>query len=81
MSDLGLQTIIAAPDEKYSLLSSCMDTIINVCLYFEHDTSDNFGFGLGYDWFVIDIKSEEEFWIGNAQVRFDGPMLFLKGSF
>lgn len=31
MSDLGLQTIIAAPDEKYSLLSSCMDTIINVC--------------------------------------------------
>ncbi len=32
MSDLGLQTIIAAPDEKYSLLSSCMDTIINVCL-------------------------------------------------
>jgi len=31
MSDLGLQSIIAAPDEKYSLLSSCMDTIINVC--------------------------------------------------
>ncbi|GGO87441.1 hypothetical protein GCM10011348_40640 [Marinobacterium nitratireducens] len=31
MSDLGLQTIIAAPDEKYSLLSSCMDTIVNVC--------------------------------------------------
>lgn len=31
MNDLGLQTIIAAPDEKYSLLSSCMDTIINVC--------------------------------------------------
>lgn len=31
MSDLGLQTIIAAPDEKYSLLSTCMDTIINVC--------------------------------------------------
>ncbi len=31
MSDLGLQIIIAAPDEKYSLLSSCMDTIINVC--------------------------------------------------
>ncbi|WP_028469292.1 SbcC/MukB-like Walker B domain-containing protein [Neptunomonas japonica] len=31
MTDLGLQTIIAAPDEKYSLLSSCMETIINVC--------------------------------------------------
>ena len=31
MNDLGLQTIIAAPDEKYSLLSSCTDTIINVC--------------------------------------------------
>ena len=31
MTDLGLQTMIAAPDDKYSLMSSTMDTIINVC--------------------------------------------------
>ncbi|GGK74741.1 SbcC/MukB-like Walker B domain-containing protein [Amphritea balenae] len=31
MSDLGLQTLIAAPDDKYSLMATTMDTIINVC--------------------------------------------------
>ncbi|PPC76385.1 hypothetical protein C4K68_15630 [Pokkaliibacter plantistimulans] len=31
MTDLGLQAMIAAPDDKYSLMSSTMDTIINVC--------------------------------------------------
>ena len=31
MRDLGLQTMIAAPDDKYSLMASVMDTIINVC--------------------------------------------------
>lgn len=31
MRDLGLQTLIAAPDDKYSLMASVMDTIINVC--------------------------------------------------
>jgi hypothetical protein len=56
-------------------------TIKHGAIYFEHDTFDNFGFGVGYDWFVIDIKAEEEFWVGRTQVRFDGPMLFLKGSF
>ena len=56
-------------------------TIKHGAIYFEHDTFDNFGFGVGYDWFVIDIKTEEELWVGRIQVRFDGPMLFLKGSF
>ncbi|MEH6625420.1 MAG: SbcC/MukB-like Walker B domain-containing protein [Motiliproteus sp.] len=31
MRDLGLQTLIAAPDDKYSLMASVMDTVINVC--------------------------------------------------
>lgn len=31
MSDLGLQTLIAAPDDKYSLMAATMDTVINVC--------------------------------------------------
>lgn len=55
--------------------------ITHGALYFEHDTFDNFGFGFGYDWFVIDVETEDKFWIGSTQVRFDGPMLFLKGSF
>lgn len=31
MADLGLQTMIAAPDDKYSLMAATMDTVINVC--------------------------------------------------
>ncbi|RDE25265.1 hypothetical protein DV711_06860 [Motiliproteus coralliicola] len=31
MGDLGLQTLIAAPDDKYSLMAATMDTVINVC--------------------------------------------------
>ena len=50
-------------------------------IYFEHDTSGKFGLGLGYDWFVLDVETEESAWIGNANVRFHGPMLFLKASF
>ena len=79
---LGTKWALLARAQIFSANFDDIDgTIKHGAIYFEHDTSDNFGFGLGYDWFVIDIKSEEEFWIGNAQVRFDGPMLFLKGSF
>ncbi|MFT5722364.1 MAG: energy-coupling factor transporter ATP-binding protein EcfA2, partial [Motiliproteus sp.] len=30
MSDLGLQTLIAAPDDKYALMAATMDTMINI---------------------------------------------------
>lgn len=79
---LGTKWALLARAQVFSANFDDIDgTIKHGALYFEHDTSDNFGFGVGYDWFVIDIKSEEQFWIGTAQVRFDGPMLFLKGSF
>ncbi|MGB0224228.1 MULTISPECIES: SbcC/MukB-like Walker B domain-containing protein [unclassified Marinobacterium] len=57
MSDLGLQTIIAAPDEKYSLLSTCMDTIINVCR----------------DGRVVDIDVEFPTDLGKALLASDHP--------
>lgn len=50
-------------------------------LHFEHDTFDRVGFGLGYDWFDVEVKSQDRFWNGRADVRFHGPVLFLKGSF
>ncbi|MGB0467140.1 MAG: SbcC/MukB-like Walker B domain-containing protein [Pontibacterium sp.] len=58
MGDLGLQTIIAAPDEKYSLLSSCMDTIINVCR----------------DGRVVDIDVEFPTEKGRALLNSDSPL-------
>ncbi|QEQ96331.1 SbcC/MukB-like Walker B domain-containing protein [Neptunomonas concharum] len=64
MTDLGLQTIIAAPDEKYSLLSSCMDTIINVCR----------------DGRVVDIDVEFPTPKGKALLNSDNPRKMLEAS-
>ncbi len=79
---LGTKWALLARAQVFSANFDDIDgTIKHGALYFEHDTFDNFGFGFGYDWFLVDIKTEEEFWRGRAKVRFDGPMLFLKGSF
>ena len=61
MSDLGLQTIIAAPDEKYSLLSTCMDTIVNVCR----------------DGRVVDVDVEFPTELGKALLASDNPKKLL----
>ena len=79
---LGQKWALLARAQVFSVEIDDIDgTITHGALYFEHDTFDRFGFGFGYDWFVVDVKTEEQFWRGNAQVRFHGPMLFLKGSF
>jgi hypothetical protein len=56
-------------------------SIKHAAMHFEHDTRSNLGFGIGYDWFEVGIKTEERLWAGKADIRFHGPMLFLKGSF
>jgi hypothetical protein len=79
---LGKKWALLARGQVFSVEIDDIDgTITHGALYFEHDTLDRFGFGFGYDWFVVDIKTEEDFWRGRAKVHFDGPMLFLKGSF
>ena len=79
---LGTNWALLARAQVFSVEIDDIDgTITHGAMYFEHDTFDHFGFGFGYDWFVIDVKSEDEFWRGRVKVRFDGPMLFFKGSF
>ena len=79
---LGTKWALLARAQVFSVEIDDIDgTITHGALYFEHDTFAHFGFGFGYDWFLIDVKTEEEFWRGNVQVRFHGPMFFLKGSF
>jgi hypothetical protein len=79
---LGTRWALIARAQVFSANFDDIDgTITHGAMYFEHDTFNHFGFGFGYDWFVIDVKSEDEFWRGRVKVRFDGPMLFFKGSF
>ncbi|MFT5722821.1 MAG: hypothetical protein ACI9W6_003157, partial [Motiliproteus sp.] len=58
MSDLGLQTLIAAPDDKYALMAATMDTVINVCR----------------DGSVVDLDVEFPTRKGKALLDADNPM-------
>ncbi len=79
---LGTKWALLARAQVFSVDFDDIDgTITHGALYFEHDTFERFGIGFGYDWFVVDVKTEDDFWRGSAQVRFHGPMFFLKGSF
>jgi hypothetical protein len=49
--------------------------------YIGHDTFENIGFGLGYDWFDVDVETTDRFWRGAVDVRFFGPMIFVQGTF
>jgi hypothetical protein len=50
-------------------------------IQFEYDPGGYLGAGFGYDWFNVNIRSEDRFWIGRAEVRFHGPVLYLTASF
>jgi hypothetical protein len=55
--------------------------ITHAAAFLEHRTSRNLGFGVGYDWFDIDVDTTDKFWRGRADVRFKGPMVFVQASF
>lgn len=73
--------LIAKGESFFLKVDDIEGSINHGSVYFEHETTKHFGFGLGYDWLDIDIDSDENLWKGKADVRFDGPMLFVKGSF
>ena len=47
----------------------------------ENDLSDHFGWGIGYDYFEIDVRQSERLWHGRAKIRFQGPLIFAKLNF
>ena len=79
---LGEKWALLARGQWLSVQTDDIDgSIEHAAVYVEHDTTDWLGLGLGYDWFTIDVDAEDRLWLGNANVSFHGPMLFLKGSF
>lgn len=54
-------------------------SITNLAAGFNYSLFDNFGVGLGYQRFGIDIEIKEKNWRGTADVTFSGPYLFLTG--
>jgi len=79
---LGKKWALVARAEFFAVDVDDIDgSIRHGTIHFEHDTLKNFGFGVGYDWFDVDVDTEDRLWTGRADVSFHGPMLFLKGSF
>ena len=74
-------TAIARAQTFFLEVDDVEGSINHVSAYFEHDTTEHFGFGFGYDWLDIDVRIDEDLWRGKADVAFEGPMLFIKGSF
>jgi len=56
-------------------------SISHAAAYVGHRTFENVGFGLGYDWFDVDVDTSDRFWRGAVDVRFYGPLLFMQGAF
>ena len=42
---------------------------------------ENFGFGLGYNLFELDVEATDEDLVGRVKYRYDGPKLSLKARF
>jgi hypothetical protein len=79
---LGGKWIVAARSQWFFLkVEDVEGAITHAAAYFEHDTFRNIGFGFGYDWFKIDVDTTDKFWRGAADVRFNGPLVFIQASF
>ena len=50
-------------------------------LSIENKAFKHAGFGLGYDFFDMDVSINETRWKGFANFQFEGPMFYLTGSF
>jgi hypothetical protein len=55
--------------------------ITHASAHIEHRTFRHVGFGFGYDWFDVDVDTTDAGWQGSADVRFQGPMVFMQASF
>jgi hypothetical protein len=53
--------------------------IINSALSVGYAVTDNFGIGLAYNFFELDVKVDDSDWTGSILSRFDGPYISLTG--
>ena len=56
-------------------------SIDHLAVRLEHQTFRHIGFGLGYDYFELDIDIDNSDWRGFANYQFHGPTLYVKAVF
>lgn len=54
-------------------------SITNVMAGLNYSLTDNFGIGVAYQRFSIDVTLRESTWRGSADITFDGPNFFISG--
>lgn len=79
---LGEKWVLVARGQWFFLeVDDIGGNITHAAAVLEHHTFRNVGFGVGYDWFDIDVDTTDSFWRGRADIRFQGPMAFIQASF
>lgn len=79
---LGPKWALVARGQAFFLeVDDVKGSITHAAAFLEHQTFRHAGFGFGYDWFDIDVDATDPRWRGAADVRFQGPMLFVQASF
>jgi hypothetical protein len=56
-------------------------SIDHLAVRLEHQTFRYIGFGLGYDFFELDVDIDDSEWRGFANYQFQGPTLYVRASF
>lgn len=56
-------------------------SIDHLAIRLEHQTFRHVGFGLGYDYFELDVDIDDSDWRGFANYQFDGPTVYVKATF
>ena len=79
---LGEKWVLVAKGQVFFLeVDDVKGGITHGAAYLEHNTFRNVGFGVGYDWFDIDVDTTDTNWRGSADVQFKGPVIFIQASF
>ena len=72
-----------AANVRYDWLSANVDIyhgrLVNAAAGLNYAMSENFGAGIGYQYFELDLGIDDEAWRGSAKNRFHGFALFLTG--
>jgi hypothetical protein len=79
---LGEKWAVVARGQWFFLeVDDVKGSISHGAMYVEHSTFKHVGFGVGYDWFAIDVDSTDQYWRGAVDVGYKGPMIFVQASF
>lgn len=79
---LGEKWVLTGKGQWFFLeIDDIRGALTHAAVFLEYNPFRNIGFGIGYDWFDIDVDSTDTYWRGSTDIRFHGPLVFVQASF